>query len=156
MALTFDLWAWPFAWSSLSSMMITPDNFMISCEAHCEKGLADRRTERRADRSVLIAAWSQLKFFRVMLHRSYISFRCEASLHFRTYFGQCPNDTYILLHFPLYVCSNYPHTGLTTATAPSGHQMAVVTCDRSIVLNVWAHWYESGSLVMIHFVFAEM
>ena len=65
----------------------------------------------------------------------HIGFRCEASLNFHTYFGQCPNDTYILLHFPLYVCSNYPHTGLTTATAPSGHQMAVVTCDRSIGTN---------------------
>ena len=62
----------------------------------------------------------------------HIGFRCETSLNFHTYFGQCPNDTYILLHFPLYVCSNYPHTGLTTATAPSGHQMAVVTCDQSI------------------------
>ena len=62
----------------------------------------------------------------------HIGFRCEASLNFHTYFGHCPNDTYILLHFPLYVCSNYPHTGLTTATAPSGHQMAVITCDRSI------------------------
>ena len=51
----------------------------------------------------------------------HIGFRCEASLNFHTYFGQCPNDTYILLHFPLYVCSNYPHTGLATATAPSGH-----------------------------------
>ena len=36
----------------------------------------------------------------------HIGFRCEASLNFHTYFGQCPNDTYILLHFPLYVCSH--------------------------------------------------
>ena len=54
------------------------------------------------------------------------------SLNFHTYFGQCPNDTCILLHIPLHVCPNYPHTGLTTATAPSGHQMAVVKWDRSV------------------------
>ena len=62
----------------------------------------------------------------------HMGFRYEAPLTFHTYFGQCTNDTYILLHVPLHICPNYPHTGLTTATAPSGHQMAVVTCDRSI------------------------
>ena len=36
------------------------------------------------------------------------------------------------LHIPLHVCPNYLHTGLTTATAPSGHQMAVLTWDLSI------------------------
>ena len=56
----------------------------------------------------------------------HIGFRYKASLSFDTYFGQCPNDTYILLHIPLHVCPHYPHTGLTTATAPSGHQMAIV------------------------------
>ena len=28
--------------------------------------------------------------------------------------------------FLCHVCPNYPHTGLTTAAAPSGHQMAIV------------------------------
>ena len=28
--------------------------------------------------------------------------------------------------FLCHVCPNYPHTGLATATAPSGHQMAIV------------------------------
>ena len=27
--LTFDLWPWPFAWTSLLSMVITPENFMM-------------------------------------------------------------------------------------------------------------------------------
>ena len=62
----------------------------------------------------------------------HMGFRYEASLNFHTYFGQCPNDTYILLHMPLHACPNYTHTGLTTTTAPSGHQMAVVTWDRCI------------------------
>ena len=62
----------------------------------------------------------------------HLGLRYDASFNFHTYFGQCPNDIYILLHIPLHLCLNYPHTGLTTATAPSGHQMAVVTWDRSI------------------------
>ena len=56
--LTFDLWPGPFAWMSILSMVITPDNFMmIRWEEHSEKGVTDRQTER----SVLRAAWSQLK-----------------------------------------------------------------------------------------------
>ena len=62
----------------------------------------------------------------------HMGFRYEASLNFHTYFGQCPNDTFILVHIHLHVCPNYPHTGPTTATAPGGHQMAVVTWDRFI------------------------
>ena len=55
--LTFDLWPWPLAWTSLLSMVITPENFMIHWQEHCEKGVTDRRTER----GFLRAAWSQLK-----------------------------------------------------------------------------------------------
>ena len=47
----------------------------------------------------------------------HIGFRYEASLNFHTYFGQHPNDTNILLHIPLHVFPNHPHTGLTTAMA---------------------------------------
>ena len=64
--LTFDLWPWPFAWSSRLSMVITPENFkMIRWEEHCQKGVTDRRTDGQTDGrteiSVLRAAWSQLK-----------------------------------------------------------------------------------------------
>ena len=68
--LTFDLWPWPFAWTSLLSLVITPENFMmIWWWEHGEKGVTDRRTDgqtdRRTDRRTEwtshIAAWSQLK-----------------------------------------------------------------------------------------------
>ena len=68
--LTFDLWHWPFAWTSLLSLVITPENFvMIRWQEHIEKGVTDRqrdrqtdrRTDRRTERGVLRAAWSQLK-----------------------------------------------------------------------------------------------
>ena len=49
--LTFDLWPWPFAWTSLLTMVITPENFMmIRWWEHGEKGVTDRRTDRRTDR----------------------------------------------------------------------------------------------------------
>ena len=60
--LTFDLWPWPFAWTSLLSLVITPENFMmIWWWEHGEKGVTDRRTDGRTDRlnqsySCLVAA----------------------------------------------------------------------------------------------------
>ena len=49
--LTFDVWPWPFAWTSLLTMVITPENFMmIRWWEHGEKGVTDRRTDRRTDR----------------------------------------------------------------------------------------------------------
>ena len=48
--LTFDLWPGPFAWTSVVSMVITPENFMmIRWKEHCEKGVTDGRTDRRTD-----------------------------------------------------------------------------------------------------------
>ena len=68
--LTFDLWPWPFAWTSLLTMVITPENFMmIRWWEHGEKGVTDRRTDGQTDRrtagrtenTICRAAWSQLK-----------------------------------------------------------------------------------------------
>ena len=68
--LPFDLWPWPFAWTSLLSLVITPENFMmIWWWEHGEKGVTDRltdgrtdgRTDRQTDWTSHIAAWSQLK-----------------------------------------------------------------------------------------------
>ena len=43
--LTFDLWPWPFAWTSLLTMVIIPENFMmIRWWEHGEKGVTDRHT----------------------------------------------------------------------------------------------------------------
>ena len=58
--LTFDLWPWPFAWTSLLSLVITPENFMmIRWWEHSQKGVTDRRTDWTIHR----AAWSQLKIY---------------------------------------------------------------------------------------------
>ena len=68
--LTFDLWPWPFAWTSLLSLVITPENFvMIRWWEHGEKGVTarqtegrtDGRTDRHTDWTSRLAAWSQLK-----------------------------------------------------------------------------------------------
>ena len=75
--LTFDLWPWPFAWTSLLSLVITPENFMmIGWWEHSQKGVTDgrtdghqtdRQTDRQTDWTIHRAAWSQLK----MLLKSY-------------------------------------------------------------------------------------
>ena len=65
--LTFDLWPWPLAWTSLLSLVITPENFvMIRWWEHSQKGVTDRRTENTIHR----AAWSQLK---TIGHLSYVT-----------------------------------------------------------------------------------
>ena len=47
--LTFDFWPWPFIKTSLLSLVITPENFiMILWWDHREKGLTDRHTDGRA------------------------------------------------------------------------------------------------------------
>ena len=53
-----DLWPWPFAWTSLLSLVITPENFMmIGWWEHGEKGVTDGQTDWTSH----IAAWLQLK-----------------------------------------------------------------------------------------------
>ena len=65
--LTFDLWPWPFAWTSLLSLVITPDNFVMTWWwEHSQKGVTDRRTIHRA-------AWSQLKMV-IRVNECIISF----------------------------------------------------------------------------------
>ena len=64
--LTYDLWPWPFAWTLLWSLVITPENFMmIWWWEHSQKGVTDRRTDGQTDRqtenTICRAAWSQLK-----------------------------------------------------------------------------------------------
>ena len=42
LTLTFDLWPWPFAWTSLLTMVITPENFMmIRWWEHGEQGKSE-------------------------------------------------------------------------------------------------------------------
>ena len=70
--LTFDLWPWPFAWTSLLSLVITPENFMMTgWWEHSQKGVTDGRTDGRTDGqtggqtdwTIHRAAWSQLKIW---------------------------------------------------------------------------------------------
>ena len=47
----FDLWPRPFAWTSLLSLVITPENFMmIRWWEHSQKGVTDGRTDSQTDR----------------------------------------------------------------------------------------------------------
>ena len=60
--LDFDLWPWPLAWASFLSMAITPENFMmIQWQELTLWRRRHRWMDRRTDRSVLRAAWLQLK-----------------------------------------------------------------------------------------------
>ena len=60
--LTFDLWPWPFTWTLLWLLVITPENFMmIRWWEHSKKGVTDGRTDGETENTICRAAWSQLK-----------------------------------------------------------------------------------------------
>ena len=49
--LTFDLWPWPFAWTSRLPVVITPENFrMIRWQEYSQQGVTDARTDGQTDR----------------------------------------------------------------------------------------------------------
>ena len=92
--LAFDLWPWPFAWTSLLSMVITPGNFMvIRWWEHAEKvwrtdGRTDRQTETRTDGlnqsySCLVAAKKGL----------------SCTWYQTTYVAHCRLECYTIYHF---------------------------------------------------------
>ena len=72
-SVTLTFGRWPFAWTSLLSLVITPENFMmIRWWEHSQKGVTDRQTDTQTDRqrqtdrqtdgkNIHRAAWSQLK-----------------------------------------------------------------------------------------------
>ena len=62
LTLTFDLWPWPFAWTLLLSLVITPENFMmIRWWEHSQKGVINRQMDGQTENTICRAAWSQLK-----------------------------------------------------------------------------------------------
>ena len=48
--LTFDLWPWPFAWTSLLSLVTTSENFMMILWWEHSQKRTDRQMDRRTDR----------------------------------------------------------------------------------------------------------
>ena len=91
--LTFDLWPWPFASTSLLSMVITPENFMMMWWwEHGEKGVTDRRTDGRTDRQMdwtsHIAAWLQLKIVYVFKHTFLGNFHVTSGLY-NSFWNRC-------------------------------------------------------------------
>ena len=53
-------------------MVITPENFrMIQWQEHCQKCVTDGQTEGQMERSVLRAAWSQVKIKAPHKHQNY-------------------------------------------------------------------------------------
>ena len=67
--LNFDLWPWPFAWTLLWSLVITPENFMmIRWWEHSQKGVTDRQMDGRTENTICRAAWSQLKIIGLLFY----------------------------------------------------------------------------------------
>ena len=108
--LTFDLWPWPFAWTSLLSLVITPENFMMIrwWEKRCD-GWTERRTDAQTDGlnhsySCLVAAENITnpdKIIVVYIHLIYIYIYTFCMLNpedeFQTDNPMIQNDQHIFL-----------------------------------------------------------
>ena len=70
--LTFDLWPWPFARTSLLAMVIPPENFvMIRWWEHGEKGVTDRQTDGLNQSYSCLVAAKSIGFLHNMLPPQY-------------------------------------------------------------------------------------
>ena len=82
--LIVDLWPWPFAWTSLWSLVMTPENFMmIRWWEHCQKGVTDRRTDGQTDGSCLDGAQNTTLGFNSIISVLYTrisTMRCSRDL----------------------------------------------------------------------------
>ena len=88
--LTFDPWPWPLAWTSLLSLVITPENFMmIRWREHGEKGVTDGQTDGlNQSYSCLVAAknWSFFAEVEALLHK----LRIRVMISFSRSSSYCP------------------------------------------------------------------
>ena len=80
--LTFDLWPWPFAWTSRRSMVITPENFrMVRWWEHSEKGVTDGRTDGQTDRKKCSKKEINTKITLEWVHEQFVT-RVHALFYF--------------------------------------------------------------------------
>ena len=132
--LTFDLWPWPFAWTLLWSLVITPENFMmIRWWEHSKKGVTDGRTDGRTENTICRAAWSQLKI---------IKLRKNSSFNWFTPFHVLirPDEKWKKISRPLY------HVHFTVIHTYSRHNLFY--CDD--IMMSW-HWLTVVFKTHIHF-----
>ena len=79
--LTFDIWPWPFAWTSLLWLVIPPENFrMMQWWEHSEKGVTGRQTDRQTDWTIHRAAWSQLKYLENVTYKIKWNFQKDTTI----------------------------------------------------------------------------
>ena len=98
--LTFDLWPWPFAWTSLRSLVITPENFvMMLWWEHSKKG---------------VTAVSDLKLYEIQASRAcnFIKFqaRLESSRPHKLLRQQSCWKGYLIFH----IFNNVDNTAIAT------------------------------------------
>ena len=72
--LTFKLWPWPVAWTSLLSMVITANFTMIWWHEHFEKGVTDRWTDGQTAKNMISSFHSDRAI-------TYILFQCHIPLY---------------------------------------------------------------------------
>ena len=97
--LTFDLWPWPFSWTSLLTMVITLKISWWYDDGNMVKKVwqTDRQTDGRTDWTSHIAAWSQL---RIMIAQMKWMFWVKK--RFWDLSSWLVSERYIILHYIAY------------------------------------------------------
>ena len=88
---TFDLWPWPFAWTSGRPMVISPENFvMIRWWEHSEKGETDGQTDRKkCSISCLVAAKKRNSAYLKISKQNPVSVKKNCLIHSQFHGSTC-------------------------------------------------------------------
>ena len=159
MTLTFDLWPWPFAWTSLLSLVITPENFMmIRWSEHSQKGVTDRQTDGRTDRqtdwTIHRAAWSQLKIpIKKNTFQHIISEMSPILLRF-----QCDNRKNLHIQLLVWIIINQIASFDTVSMGSCKKEVTPVLAHWSYIFLAWIHRYRyiTGNMNTVIPYFVDM
>ena len=129
--LTFDLWPWPFAWTSHLSLVITSENFMmIQWWEHSQKGVTDRQTDRQTDgRTDCLVAAKNIVHTRTTWYLY--------TINFNTYVSDLPIPSFHRYHSVMFSVA-------TSARIPKSHipmQAVSRPTDKQCFSNdCWVGW----------------
>ena len=126
-----DLWPWPLAWTSLLSIVITPENvMMIWWQEHSERSVTDRQTDGQRDRkkcswSCLVAAKNtQLIYVQLLSQLTHTLPYLQPSI--------------ILLYWQKQPCHSKSHYGF------------YMSVDCSLFLKAWLRMIHYGDILQWH------
>ena len=160
--LTFDLWPWPFVRTSLLSLVITPENFMmIRWWEHSEKGVTNRQTDGgtdgRADWTIHRAAWSQLKIMTSKNNRAPVLCYVKLSALFQSHQSIQTWVTVRKCWIRVKICNFLALRELEIWWMTLENNRAPLLCNFKLGVSFHSHWsIQTGVTVWKHLIRNKM